>query len=671
MIPPSLSAWSELLALFAEDLRPALADLTGTLQRLIGSAPTLPQSGSGEPAGYSGLSRRGIPERILLSEWLLASELPEEFLRRAASGQLSYLELERREKQPHSSIFVLFDTGPAQAGAPRIAQLAVLLVLLQRAQQAGVALSWGILQAPELGFRPVLPSREALLPLLSHRTWMSVEKKQWGGWKIPMDAELWLVGSADLRSLPHGGPRLILEDLLHPKTLDLEVEYRPGNGPPTTLILPMPREADCLRLLTWEEPAPRKKRSCPPLLPAEAIQWSSHSGRLLVRAKNVLRIYSFSAQPDNRLEVDRLHTRDFPPGEQVIAADYHWGRLLVVTRQDDGTVWLYGMGRPDPKGRGPARWKLENPDLVGASPGGDFLLAGIAGTLYFRDRQRLFQIQPQHDGSFVVSEQRRLRHLRLLHPPTPALSHVLMNCHGLDPAAAEHWSIYGWKNGAMRIPHEVSVKSIQDLRQLGAQVEYLFEPTLAIRQVVEDLLMIAPGPTLLAQERLKMTVLSTRIGRGPFCLGGTQYDHLVPWYTRDSIELFSRNGPWTRGAVLPREADWHLPPARTPFWLKCALWGKKYDADFYFCGPDHIELWPLRAGAPTDGVSFRNQLVQAAVDPHNGWLAWLDAAGNIGVSGCQAGPMTEGAIRPLQSTRLEGQDAWFMGPPPERELPLT
>ncbi|HNH47206.1 MAG TPA: hypothetical protein PKY30_09215, partial [Myxococcota bacterium] len=115
MIPPSLAAWSSLLELFPEDLRPALLNLLGPLQRLLESPLAQPHHGAGEPAGYSGLSRRGIPERILLSEWLLATELPDEFLRRAATGQLAYLELDRREKQPHRSIFVLFDTGPAQA----------------------------------------------------------------------------------------------------------------------------------------------------------------------------------------------------------------------------------------------------------------------------------------------------------------------------------------------------------------------------------------------------------------------------------------------------------------------------------------------------------------------------------------------------------------------------
>lgn len=671
MIPPSLAPWAGLLALFPEDLRPAMASLLGPLQRLLDSPLAPPQHGMGEPAGYSGISRRGIPERILLSEWLLADELPEEFLRRAATGQLAYLELDRREKQPHRSIFALFDTGPAQAGAPRVAQLAVLLVLLQRAQAAGVSLSWGILQAPELGLSIARPTREALLPLPNHRTYKSVDKTSLGGWNIPVDAELWLVGSAELGQLSHRGPRLVLEDLLLPRSLDLEVTFRPESGPPTVLNLPMPSEPDCVRLLTLEEPAPRRKKADPALLPPEAIQWSSNSSRLLVRAKNLLRIYSFNYRDTGHPEPGRLHTRQFPPSEQVIAADYHWGRLVAVTLEENGTAWLYGMGRPDPGGRGPARWKLEHTGLVGPKPRGEFLLAGVGNTLYLLDRKRLFRLQPNSGGMCSVAEQRRLRQLHARRPVGPLALQHLMATPGLDPAAAEHWALHGWSKGPLRLPYEVSMESLRALQSQGFEVEHLHEPTLLMRQVAEELLLIAPGPLLLSQGQDALKALSTRLDRGPFCLGGTPNNRSIAWYTQGSIEIHNHSGSWQRTNILERHRNAGYPVDSSPFWLICATWGPNSDADLYFRDTDQIAVWPLRGDAPVDGFSFRNELVQAAVDPYKGVLAWLDDAGNIGVSYRRLGVLAEGTPPPMVGTVVEGEDAWFAGAPPERELPKT
>ncbi|HND30559.1 MAG TPA: hypothetical protein PLA94_11190 [Myxococcota bacterium] len=671
MIPPSLAAWSSLLELFPEDLRPALLNLLGPLQRLLESPLAQPHHGAGEPAGYSGLSRRGIPERILLSEWLLATELPDEFLRRAATGQLAYLELDRREKQPHRSIFVLFDTGPAQAGAPRIAQLAVILVLLQRAQRAGVSLSWGILQAPEHGLSVAQPTRESILPLLSHRTWKSVDKTQWDGWKIPFDTELWLVGSSDLRQLSHRGPRLVLEDLLLPRSLDVEVEYRPEQGPPTVLKLPMPREADCMRLLTWEEPRPARKKAPPALLKAEAIQWCSNSGRLLVRAKHLLRNYSFQLDNQGTPEVVSRHTRSFPEQEQVIAADYHWGRLIAVTLEEDGTAWLYGMGRPDPGGRGPARWKLEHSGLTGASLGGDFLIAGIGNTLYFRDQKRLFRLQPGVDGVWTLAEQRRLRQLYATNMPSHAVIQLLMETPGLDPGAAEHWALYGWNKAPLGLPHEVRRDAAERFQKNGLEVRYLYEPTHQFQQMADELLLIAPGPKLISQDKEGLTILSTRKAAGDFCLGITPTNRVISWYTSDGIEIFGHNGSWRRSHHLPRQPDWGIPPQRRPIGLSCNPWGERPQAEFYFRGPDHIAMWPLRAEAPTDGFSFRHLLIQADMARVHGMLAWLDEAGNVGVSSRDIGSAVGSTAARLRGTVVEGEHVWFEGAPPEPELPLT
>lgn len=144
-LPPSLSPWATLLHIFPHDLALALASLVQRLDAALGAPHNAHQS-SGEPDGFNGLSRRGSPERLLLSEWLLAEEMPDEFLRRAASGEQAFLQTARREPALARASVALFDAGPNQIGAPRLAQIAALVVLARRAADAATPFFWGVLQ---------------------------------------------------------------------------------------------------------------------------------------------------------------------------------------------------------------------------------------------------------------------------------------------------------------------------------------------------------------------------------------------------------------------------------------------------------------------------------------------------------------------------------------------
>jgi hypothetical protein len=64
---------------------------------------------------------------------------------------------------------VLFDTGPDQLGSPRLAHLAILIVLIRRAHRALANFSWGILQ--NLGMQLLHGSSESeMMELLRART---------------------------------------------------------------------------------------------------------------------------------------------------------------------------------------------------------------------------------------------------------------------------------------------------------------------------------------------------------------------------------------------------------------------------------------------------------------------------------------------------------------------
>src|SRR5262249_34017356 len=107
---------------------------------------SLDQAQEGVPDGYDGIARKGPYDRLLTAEWLLQEELPDEFLRRAVSGEHLFLQRAYQEISAPKETVALFDAGPGQLGAPRIAQLALLIILAQRSVRQGANLQWGIFQ---------------------------------------------------------------------------------------------------------------------------------------------------------------------------------------------------------------------------------------------------------------------------------------------------------------------------------------------------------------------------------------------------------------------------------------------------------------------------------------------------------------------------------------------
>ncbi|HSF40711.1 MAG TPA: hypothetical protein VLT87_13030, partial [Thermoanaerobaculia bacterium] len=137
-LPRPLAPWRPWLAIFPRDLALSLGPVLQRLSFAVGPLRMERASGEGDPDGFDGLAQRGPYERLLPSEWLLADEAPEEFLRRAAGGEHTFLHLARPVPGGSHLSVALFDAGPGQLGSPRIAQLAALIVLARRAEAAGV-----------------------------------------------------------------------------------------------------------------------------------------------------------------------------------------------------------------------------------------------------------------------------------------------------------------------------------------------------------------------------------------------------------------------------------------------------------------------------------------------------------------------------------------------------
>jgi hypothetical protein len=197
-LPAPLTSWSEWLAWFSPELAPELGELVHHLHPLIGQFRGNRAVGEPLPDGLGDLHRRGPYERLLSSEWLFAEELPDEFLRRAASGEHLFLAPRPPAQQAQKQIIALFDAGPLQLGGPRLVQLAVWILLARRAREAGGALRWGTVQATP--FLHASDKASHLQQLLKARTFTLATGDHltvWRDWLADSGVaagEIWLIG---------------------------------------------------------------------------------------------------------------------------------------------------------------------------------------------------------------------------------------------------------------------------------------------------------------------------------------------------------------------------------------------------------------------------------------------------------------------------------------------
>ncbi|MBN9164952.1 MAG: hypothetical protein BGO98_44630 [Myxococcales bacterium 68-20] len=195
-LPRPLAPWAKQLGIFPSEIALALGAVAARLTNVLGASGEQ-RASEGAPDGFAGLAPRGSYERLLLTEWLLQDELPEEFVRRVVSGEHSFLERAYRRDSGARRSLVLFDAGPDQLGAPRVVHLASLVVLAQRAAQRNATLAWGALQDDSctLHHEVTTASVTALLQARGRRRASPGDVSRWG--RVASSAEfadLWLVG---------------------------------------------------------------------------------------------------------------------------------------------------------------------------------------------------------------------------------------------------------------------------------------------------------------------------------------------------------------------------------------------------------------------------------------------------------------------------------------------
>lgn len=349
-LPRPLAPWGPWLAIFPRDLALSLGPVLQRLSFAIGPLRMERASADGEPDGFDGLDRRGPYERLLASEWLLAEEAPEEFLRRAAGGEHTFLRLSRPVPAGSHLSVALFDAGPGQLGSPRIAQLAALIVLARRAEAAGVRFGWGVLQEPD---EPLLPAvtPASVLRLLQSRTPHEATDAQIAAWHERLEGwreadDAWIVGARRLGGLPMGrsASHLQVWDVLDPRVRRVGVTVILGSLPPREIALDLPEEDACVRLL--RDPfgaavAPPKRSSAPLETGANPV-FSTNARKLFLRTRTG-GVLAIPVPNSPRAEAGR--PRLYQAGEEdgpVVAAGL-WDRSVALLTVEDGAACLHRL----------------------------------------------------------------------------------------------------------------------------------------------------------------------------------------------------------------------------------------------------------------------------------------------------------------------------------------
>lgn len=193
-----LELWSASLDFLAEEISVGVESMARRLSLVLTDDAPL-AVGLAEPNGYAGLSRRGDFGRLLLSDWSLAHNEPDEFFRRVVSSELSFLELSYQEPKPPGGMVVLLDGGPDQLGGPRLVQLAAIAVLERMARGSGVPIRIGV-----LGDKATVWHTGLLPELFSG--WLQARRSEPPSQadfddrisELPEDSVVWLLGGADI-----------------------------------------------------------------------------------------------------------------------------------------------------------------------------------------------------------------------------------------------------------------------------------------------------------------------------------------------------------------------------------------------------------------------------------------------------------------------------------------
>jgi len=350
-LPPDLASWSGLLEALPVELALAIGPWLKRLSVAVGPLRRRVAGLTGDVDGFDGIGRCGNAEHMLASEWLLMDEVPMEFLRRAVQGELSYLQLARHEPVAGGRCIALFDAGPDQIGAPRLAQLALLIVLARRAESAGADFGWGLAQASEKILITGVSPRE-IEALLAGRSVRSVAPEDVRAWSEVLPRapdELWWIGAprGSSRGALEVAQRRMLPNVLRIETMDrlepgargvsVRLHSSASAGAVQEVDLALPAERKAVRLLRDPYGIVRG----PLLRSGHAItgarDWLfSANGRRLFIATGDGSVLQFFIPNSPREQVPKPLCIETEDGETVVAVQFAKKRSFALVADSGG-----------------------------------------------------------------------------------------------------------------------------------------------------------------------------------------------------------------------------------------------------------------------------------------------------------------------------------------------
>jgi hypothetical protein len=345
-LPPALAPWAGYLNIFPEEVSLSLGPIIQRVSMLIGSPQPRLNEKTGEPDGFDGLNRRGTYERLLLSEWMLADELEDEFMRRAVMGEHLFLNRAHSSPVGTRASLALFDAGPSQLGSPRIAHIAALIVLANRADSAGSSFSWGVLQQPETPAHREVNAAN-IMTLLAARSHSEVSDNHIKAWEEQLGTwdgldDVWLIGGHRLSRIQteRRSSKFYVEDLLEPDSRELIVACNSASGASAAVTLELPANNISTRLLRdpFAAAVPEIKKTVASSYTGSALLFDMTGTKLFTRTAK-WGVTAFNVPNSPRAGAGRprsYHTRKWQP----VCAAGRVGRAIALISAEDRYVNL-------------------------------------------------------------------------------------------------------------------------------------------------------------------------------------------------------------------------------------------------------------------------------------------------------------------------------------------
>jgi hypothetical protein len=407
-LPPPLKPWASALQLFPHELAVGLGAWLPRLAMALGPLRTRTDEGRDEPDGFDGLSRQGPYERLLPAEWALADAFPEEFTRRAASGEHAFFRLAFHSPAGERRCLALLDAGPSQLGAPRLAHLAALLVLERRAREARAEFLWGVLQQPP-GRCLTRVDASAVEHWMRARCAVEPREEDLRGWreffgKPAASDELWLVGGRRALGLKPNSALVVHEG----EARTLEVDVRPSGAPTRSVKLPLPSDELCTRLIR-DPLLHREAVASRGSAPESNLCFLAGGGRLayLTRSGELV-IHVVPGAPTQSAREQRVK---LPNGEALLAVGWDRG-LVTVTQQGTAVRWCWYSKRASLRGQG--AWHLHSSDshpamgrprTLGSCLGSGWFFTA-RGELVCTEMNRTYRVTSLNAAGIVAARQR-------------------------------------------------------------------------------------------------------------------------------------------------------------------------------------------------------------------------------------------------------------------------